>query len=137
MSSVQGIFITATSNEYDAISIDARADEFLKKIPVSSAHFCRISRCKIQRVRKLICNFLPIGVKEILEDMSDEQFQRVKENFKAEKTEKPRYLKEVSKRYFFEIEERMYYFDRHQDEAKEMKSLQKSDLLTLYKVRLA
>ena len=62
--------------------------------------------------------------------------KNVKEDLKTKKTRKPLVLRKLSEQFFFEIENRTYYFDRNSEEAKELEKLQKSDVLALYKVSL-
>lgn len=67
--------------------------------------------------------------------MTKPEFRRLKEDLELENyCMKPKCIKELSQRYWIEIRNRVYDFDRYKKEIKLLHSLKQSDLVAFFKV---
>lgn len=72
----------------------------------------------------------------MLQNLSNNEFEKFKETVEIKDFRKPSHMTELSEKYWSEIRDRFYNFDRHDNiEIEQLSSLKKADLLALFKVR--
>ncbi|KAK4687449.1 hypothetical protein P7C73_g2681, partial [Tremellales sp. Uapishka_1] len=72
------------------------------------------------------------SVKEIIENMSEEEFGKNKQSLISKKEEKPKNLGDETRRYWGRISDRYYEFDKRQREVANLKNTTKAEVLDLY-----
>ncbi|XP_065349184.1 insulin-degrading enzyme-like [Cloeon dipterum] len=73
-----------------------------------------------------------LSMKSYLEEMSDEKFERHKQALAALRLEKPKKMKNLTSRYWTEISDQTYCFDRDNIEVESLRKITKDDVIHFY-----
>ncbi|OXG84088.1 insulysin [Cryptococcus neoformans Gb118] len=71
------------------------------------------------------------GLKEIIEEMSEEEFEKHKQSLISKKEEKPKNLAEETKRFWGRIQDRYFEFSRRENDVAELRKTTKQDILNV------
>ncbi|XP_065350634.1 insulin-degrading enzyme-like [Cloeon dipterum] len=82
-------------------------------------------------VQRKIKEFLR-NMKSYLKEMSDEEFERHKKALAALRLEKPKKMKNLTSRYWAEISDQTYCFDRKNVEVESLRKITKDDVIKFY-----
>ncbi|WVQ66403.1 uncharacterized protein L199_004583 [Kwoniella botswanensis] len=76
--------------------------------------------------------FLDNFLKESIDKMTEEEFEKHKLSLIQKKEEKPKNLSEESKRFWGRVKDRYYEFNKREKDVEALKTITKSDILSLY-----
>nr|XP_019043437.1 insulysin [Kwoniella bestiolae CBS 10118]OCF22367.1 insulysin [Kwoniella bestiolae CBS 10118] len=80
------------------------------------------------KIEYLLDTFL----KETIDKMTDEEFEKHRMSLIQKKEEKPKNLSEESKRFWGRVKDRYYEFNKRENDVEALKTITKSDVLSLY-----